>query len=376
MNWVAAAFSTLPPLAAGRAEPKRSEGPGWGAAPPSSQAGSSRRHPPPRLAPAARLGPPRRFAGGGLTVACVALLLATPALAQQKALAIGTGGTGGIYYPLGGAIANLISKAVPGTQATAEVTGGGVDNIRLLASGQTDMGMIGTDVAADAMAGTGRFKDKVPLRTLVNLYSSPIHVVTIEGTGIDKFEDLKGKRISTGAPGSATETQAFRMLEAAGLDRDRDVKRERLSVAESANALKDRKIDAFVWGGGVPTAAVTDLAATPGVRIRLIDIRHLLEPIVKKYGRIFAPSVIKAGSYPGQDKDNLGFTYWNALIATDRMPDELAYAIAKAIFERKADLVAVHKEAENIDLKQQSDENSASPYHPGALRYLKEKGAR
>ena len=314
--------------------------------------------------------------GRGLAACLLTLLLATPALAQTKTLAIGTGGTGGIYYPLGGAIANVLSKNLGGTQVTAEVTGGGVDNIRLIASGQTDMGMIGTDVAADAMAGTGRFKEKVPLRTLVNLYSSPIHVVTIEGTGINTFADLKGKRISTGAPGSATETQSFRMLEAAGLDRDRDVRRERLSVAESANAIKDRKIDAFVWGGGVPTAAVTDLAATPGVKIKLIDIRHLLEPIVAKYGKIFAPSVIKAGSYPGQDKDNLGFTYWNALIASDRMSDDLAYAITKTIFEKKAELVAVHKEAESIDLKTQTDAESASPYHPGTLRYLKEKGAR
>ncbi|TDR93745.1 TAXI family TRAP transporter solute-binding subunit [Enterovirga rhinocerotis] len=303
--------------------------------------------------------------------ACAALAGGASA---QTTLAIGTGGTGGIYYPLGGAIANLLSTKLPNTQATAEVTGGGVDNIRLIASGQTHMGMIGTDVAGDAMAARGRFKEKVPLRTLVNLYSSPIHVVTIEGTGIEAFADLKGKRISTGAPGSATETQSFRMLEAAGLDRDKDVKRERLSVAESANALKDRKIDAFVWGGGVPTAAVTDLAATPGTKIKILAIDGLLPAIVKQYGQVFGPSVIKAGSYPGQDKDAPGFAFWNGLVASDKMSDETAYAITKAIFENKPDLVAVHKEAENIDLKTQGPAFSASPYHPGAIRYLKEKG--
>ncbi len=319
----------------------------------------------------------RRRAWLGAAVA--AALLAAPIMGwaqQATTLAIGTGGTGGIYYPLGGAIANVLSKYVPALQVTAEVTGGGVDNIRLLASGQTDLGMIGTDVAADAIAGSGRFKDKVPLRTLVNLYSSPIHVVTIEGTRIERFGDLKGKRLSTGAAGSATETQAFRMLEAAGLDRDRDVKRERLSVAESTSALKDRKIDAFFWGGGVPTAAVTDLAATPGVKIRLIDTADLLPAIVARYGKIFAPSVIKAGSYPGQDKDNAGFAFWNAVITTDRMSDDMAYVITKTIFEHKAELVAVHKEAENIDLSSQTDDRSASPYHPGALRYHKEKGLR
>lgn len=313
---------------------------------------------------------------GSIGVALLTVWLATgEASAQTKTVAIATGGTGGIYYPLGGGIANLLSKHLPGTQVTAEVTGGAIDNIRLLSSGQAELALITSDVSADAIAGVERFKTKVPLRALVNLYSSPVHVVTIEGTGIEKFSDLKGKRVSTGAPGSATEVQAFRLLEAAGFDKDRDVKRERLSVAESVSALRDRKIDGFFWGGGVPTAAVTDLAATPGVKIKLIDIAELLDPIVKKYGKIFAPSVIKAGSYPGQTKDNIGFATWNALVTTETMPDEIAHAITKTIFEHKADLVAVHKEAQNIDLATQTPDHSPAPYHPGALKYLQDKGA-
>lgn len=298
------------------------------------------------------------------------------ATAQDKTIAIATGGTGGIFYPLGGGFANMLSKKLTHTQATAEVTGGSVDNIKLLETGQADLGFMTGDVAADAVKGEGKFKKPVPLRTIVAIYSSPVHVVTIGGTGIEKFSDLKGKRVSTGAPGSATETQAFRLLEAAGLDKDRDVKRERLSVAESGSALKDRKIDAFFWGGGVPTAAVTDLAATPGVTIKLIEIDYLLDPIVKKYGQIFAPSVIKAGSYPGQTADSKGFAAWNQVMATDRMSDDQAYAITKAIFENKADLVAVHKEAENINLATQTQAESPAPYHPGTLKYFKEVAAQ
>ncbi|MDB5548521.1 MAG: C4-dicarboxylate transporter substrate-binding protein [Tardiphaga sp.] len=310
-------------------------------------------------------------------VAMLGLMLGSgAALSQTKTLAIATGGTGGIFYPLGGGLANMLSKKLPDTQATAEVTGGSVDNIKLLESGQADMGFMTGDVAADAVKGEGKFKKAVPLRTIVAIYSSPVHVVTINGTGIEKFADLKGRRISSGAPGSATETQTFRLLEAAGIDKDKDVKRERLSVSESGAALKDRKIDAFFWGGGVPTAAITDLAATPGVTIRLIDIDDLLDPIVKKYGRIFAPSVIKAGSYPGQTKDSPGFSAWNQVMATDTMSDDMAYAITKAVFENKADLVAVHMEAKNIDLATQTDKESPAPYHPGALKYLKENGAR
>lgn len=310
-------------------------------------------------------------------IALAAMLFASAsAPAQTRTLAIATGGTGAIFYPLGGGLANLLSKTLPNTQATAEVTGGSVDNIKLLESGQADLGMMTADVAADAVKGEGKFKTAVPLRTIVAIYSSPVHVVTTTGTGIEKFADLKGKRISSGAPGSATETQAFRLLEAAGLDKDKDVKRERLSVAESATALKDRKIDALFWGGGVPTAAVTDLAATPGVTIKLIDIDHLLDPIVKKYGPIFAASVIKAGSYPGQTTDNKGFAAWNQVMATDKMSDDTAYAITKSVFENKAALVAVHREAANIELATQTSAQSPAPYHPGALKYLRERGMK
>src|SRR5256884_1862751 len=128
------------------------------------------------------------------------------------------------------------------------------------------------DAALDALKGEDKFKGSpVEVRTLMVLSPNRMHVVSIEGTGVEKLADLKGKRVSTGAPGSATEVMAFRVTEAAGLDKDKDMRRERLSVAESVNALKDRKIDAFFWVGGIPTAAVTDLGATPGMKIKLID---------------------------------------------------------------------------------------------------------
>src|SRR5437899_11741247 len=118
------------------------------------------------------------------------------------------------------------------------------------------------------------------------LYPNRMHVVTIEGTGIEKMSDLKGKRVSTGSPGSATEVMAFRVIEAAGLEKDRDMRRERLGAAESVNAIKDKKIDAFFWVGGLPTAAVTDLAATPGVRIKLIDHSEVVDKMNAKHGKL------------------------------------------------------------------------------------------
>ena len=306
----------------------------------------------------------------------LALTLAPLAAAQQNRISITTGGTGGVYYPLGGGMANILSKYVPGLQATAEVTGGSVDNLKLLGAGKSEVAFSMVDATWDAYNGVDKFKDgKVNARTLMVLYPNKVQVVTVEGTGINKLSDLKGKRVSTGAPGSGVEIVALRMLEALGLDAKKDIKQERLSVAESANAIKDRKVDAFFWVGGVPTAAVTDLAATPGVKMKLIDHGEVAEAMNKKYGPLYAKGVIPAGSYSGQDKPNENIDIWNILITNDKMSDAMAYSIVKTLFEKKPELVAVHKEAENIDLKNQAV-GSPIPFHPGAKKYLDEKGIK
>jgi TRAP transporter TAXI family solute receptor len=320
---------------------------------------------------------PLRTVSFAAAIALGAALITGGAFAQQKTIAIATGGTGGVYYPLGGALANVLSKTLPGYQATAEVTGGSVDNLKLIGSNQAELAFTQADAALDAIKGEDKFKGaKVPLQALMMLYANRMHVVTIEGTGIDKMTDLKGKRVSTGSPGSATEVMAFRVMEAAGLDKDRDVKRERLGAAESVNAIKDRKIDAFFWVGGLPTAAVTDLGATPGVKIKLIDHADTIEKMNAKYGPLYVKDVIPAKTYPGQDKDNYNTTVWNLLVTGNKMSDDIAYAITKIVFEKKADLVAVHPEANNIDFKYQIKADSPVPWHPGALKYFAEKGVK
>ena len=305
-----------------------------------------------------------------------ALFLGAAFAQTKKAIAIGTGGTGGVYYPLGGALANVLSKYLPGVQATAEVTGGSVDNLKLIASGQSEIAFTMADAALDAFKGEDKFKysGSVPLRTLMILYPNRMHVVTIEGTGIEKMADLKGKRVSTGAPGSATEVMAFRLIEAVGLDKDKDMRRERLSVAESVNAIKDRKIDAFFWVGGIPTAGVTDLGATPGTKLKLVDHADAVPAMNAKYGNLYVKDTIKAGSYPGQDKDNAVATVWNILVTDEKTPDDFAYNVVKLIFDKKPELVAVHREAESFVLDTQKKENSPIPFHPGAIKYFKERG--
>src|SRR5678815_1120726 len=251
------------------------------------------------------------------TLAVGAAMIAGAAFAGQALnIAIATGGTGGVYYPLGGGMANVLSKHVPGMQASARVTGGSVDNLKLIGSQQSEVALVMVDAALDALNGDDKFKgNPVDVRTLMVLYPNRMHVVSIEGKGIEKMSDLKGKRVSTGSPGSATEVMAFRVIEAAGLDKDKDMKRERLGVAESTNALKDGKIDAYFWVGGLPTAGVTDLAATPGVKIKLVDHADVVDKMNAKYGGIYSEGVIPAKMYPGQDHDNKIAVVQNILIS-------------------------------------------------------------
>ena len=315
----------------------------------------------------------KRFLRIGL--AGLALTVATAASAQN--LSIATGGTGGVYYPMGGGMASVLSKHVPGMQATAEVTGGSVDNLKLVGSGQPYIGFTMSDAAQDAFKGEDKFKaKKVPLRTIAVLYPNRMHLVTIEGRNISKLADLKGKHVSTGSPGSATEVMAFRILEAAGLDKDKDVKRERLSVAESVNAIKDNKIDAFFWVGGLPTAAVTDLANTPGTKLKMIDHADVVPAMNKKYGNIYLADTIPQTMYHGMAADNKQATVMNILVANESMDDKTAYNIAKTIFERRDELIAVHKEAENFKLENQKTAATPVPFHPGAAKYYAEKGIK
>jgi TRAP transporter TAXI family solute receptor len=307
------------------------------------------------------------------SMALAGLILSGAAVAQN--LSIATGGTGGVYYPMGGGMAAVLSQAVPGMQATAEVTGGSVDNLKLIASGKPYIGFSMADAAQDALKGEDKFKGtKVPLKTLMVLYPNRMHVVTIEGTGISKMSDLKGKRVSTGSPGSATEVMAFRVIEAAGLDKDKDMKRERLGVAESVNAMKDRKIDAFFWVGGLPTAAVTDLANTPGTTLKMVDHAEVVAKMNEKYGKLYVEDTIPKSVYKGMQTDNKQATVWNILVAHETMDEKTAYDIVKTIFEKRSDLVAVHKEAENFKLENQKVTATPVPYHPGAVKFFAEKG--
>ena len=291
-------------------------------------------------------------------------------------LSIATGGTGGVYYPLGGGMANVLSKYIPFLEATAEVTTASVDNCRLIGAGKGELALIMADTGWDAYQGKAQFKEKIPLRTVAVLYPNNMHIVTMEGKGIEKVTDLKGKRVSTGAPGSGTEVMALRVIEAYGLDPTKDMTRDKLGVSESAGALKDRKIDAFFWVGGLPTAAVTDLGATPGIKIKLIGHVEAVPKMRETYGPIYVKGVIPAKTYPGQAVDIPIAVVWNLLVCHENMKGDIAYDIVKTLFDHKPELIASHREASSLALEHQAGGGSPIPFHPGANRYYAEKGVK
>lgn len=307
----------------------------------------------------------------------VLILLPARANAQVKTrISIATGGTGGVYYPLGGGMAALISKNIPNTEATAEVTTASVDNVKLLHGNRVGLAFSLPDTAWDGFSGVIKgLPEKAHIRALMALYSNYMHIVAADGSGVKSVADLKGKRVSTGSPGSGVEVKGLRVLEAYGLTPKDFRSQERLGAGESAGALKDRKIDAFFWDGGLPTGAVLDLAATPGIKIQMIPHGDAIPKMVAKYGPLYFTSNIPKGMYKGIDEDTPVAAATNLLIANEKLDENLAYQITKLLLEHTADLVAVHKAASEMSLKN-AMVGSPIPFHPGALRYYKEKGIK
>jgi uncharacterized protein len=292
-----------------------------------------------------------------------------------KRLVIGTGGTGGVFYPYGGGLARILQERLADTEATAEVTGGSVDNMKLIQAGDADLGLSTVDSAFDAVRGEGSYAETgaVPACTLAVLYPSFLHVVALETSGINTIADMRGKRVSVGSAGSSTEDAADRLLEAAGLDPQADVQRDNLSVAESVAAMKDQRVDAFFWIGGLPTSAVTDLVATPNLPVKFIDTSEYLPQLSEQYGTVYTEFALPGGTYAGFDEDIPGIGINNILFVNAEMNEQLAYDILATIFDNLEEVKAIHPEAEKLSLEA-AVTGSSIPFHPGAIRFYQERG--
>ncbi len=299
-----------------------------------------------------------------------AISLGSAASAQD--LSIATGGTGGTYYPYGGGLAELIGKYIDGATATAEVTGASVENMALISRQDSDLAIALADTVYAAYKGTGDFEGRAveDARALASIYPNAVQIVTLADSGITGLEDLRGKRVSVGAPGSGTEVNAHQVLNANGITYD-DIDEQRLNFNETADALRDGDIDAGFWSVGPPTSSILNLAATRD--IRLVPLTEEEVTAATEVEPVFAPYTLSADLYEGMDEPVPTISIPNVLVANAAMDEELAYQITKAMFEHVDELIAVHPAANDTTVEF-SLSSTPIPLHPGAIRYYEEIG--
>jgi hypothetical protein len=299
------------------------------------------------------------------------VIIAGPAFAEEQ-LSIATGGTGGVYYPMGGGLAEVINRHIEGYSATAEVTGASVENMGLIATGDADLAIGLADTVYQAQSGTGRFEGQ-PLsmiRGIASLYANMVQIVTLADSGITSIQDLKGKRVSIGAPGSGTEVNANAILGAVGISYD-DMDEQRLNFNETADALANGDIDAGFWSVGAPTSSILNLATTNS--IVMIELSDDEIAAARAAEPLFAATSLPGGLYQGVDNAVKVLGVPNVLVASADMSDDLAYAITKAMFENIAELQAVHPAANQTTVEFTMDATPI-PLYPGAIRYYEEIG--
>ncbi|CDG51374.1 MULTISPECIES: TAXI family TRAP transporter solute-binding subunit [Halomonadaceae] len=299
------------------------------------------------------------------------LAVALPASAQQ--LSIATGGTGGVYYPIGGGFAEMINNHIEGAQATAEVTGASVENMGLIMRGDADLALALADTVYQAYTGTDDFEGRQieNTRALASVYPNAVQLVTLTESDIESIADLAGKRVSVGAPGSGTELNARALLEANGISYE-DFTPQRLNFNETADAIRDGDIDAGFWSVGPPTSSILNLAATRD--IRLIGLSDEEVANAQEEEAVFAPYQLAAGMYDGMDEAVQTIGIPNVLVVNADMDEELAYQLTQLLFENTDELIAVHPAANDTTVEF-TMESTPVPLHPGALRYFEEVGA-
>ena len=312
----------------------------------------------------------RILSATALLVLSMALFAGCGDSSSNKFINIATGGTAGTYYPIGGAMAEILNKAIPGMNASAQSTGATVANINMLKDGSVDLAIVQNDITYYAVNGTEMFKDKKVenLRGIAALYPETCQIVTLESTGIKSIADLKGKRVAVGAAGSGAEANARQILEAYGITYD-DIDEQFLSFGEAASALKDGNVDAAFVTAGFPTAAVQDITSQNKVRLLPIEADKA-DALIAKYP-FYTKTVIPAGTYAGFDEEVPGISVMAMLVATDKVDEKLGYDITKALFDNLEKLQAAHSAAKHIT-KENARNGMSIELNAGAERYYKE----
>lgn len=315
------------------------------------------------------------FAAGAVCALSAALLVGCgggggSATGDKKFLNIGTGGTAGTYYPIGGAIAEILNKEIPGMNASAQSTGASVANINMLRDGAIDLATVQNDITYYAVSGTEMFDGKKVegLQGIASLYPETCQFVTLQSSGIKSLAELKGKRVAVGAAGSGVEANARQILEAYGVTYD-DIDEQFLSFAEGASALKDGNVDVAILTAGYPTASVQDIASQNPVRLLPVD-EEIADALIKKYP-FYTKTVIPAGTYAGFDEAVPGVSVMAMLVAGPSVDVGLGYDITKAIFTHLDRLQAAHAVGKQIT-KDAAKSGMSLPMNAGAEKYFAE----
>lgn len=292
--------------------------------------------------------------------------------AKTLRVSLATGGTAGTYYPIGSGITAVITKYVDGVEATAESTGASVANSKMLRDGEIEFILCSASTALSAYKGEETFEGKPVdnMRGISSLYPEVFQFVALDGSGIEKVTDLKGKKVAVGAAGSGTERISKLLLQAHGITYD-DIDAQFLGFGEAVTALKDRLIDCAIVGSGLPTSAVVDASASLDINLLEVD-KTLMESAIEEY-KFLKFETIPEGTYNGVNKDILTVATPALFIAREDMDEEVVYNITKALFENIEELERVHAQGKNVKLETATEAMSV-PLHPGAERYYKEKG--
>ena len=314
------------------------------------------------------------FAAGAVLAAAAVLFTGCNGNADvegKKFLNIGTGGTAGTYYPIGGAIAEVLNKEIPGMSASAQSTGASVANINMLSDGEVDLATVQNDIAYYAAHGTEMFQDKKVdgLQGIASLYPETCQFVTLKSSGIKSLAELKGKRIAVGAVGSGVEANVRQILAAYGVTYS-DIDAQYLSFAEGASALKDGNVDVAVLTAGYPTASVQDIAAQNPVRLLPVEGKAA-DALIAQYP-FYTKTVIPAGTYAGFDEEVPSVAVMAMLVAGPTVNDDLGYCVTKAIFSNLDRLQAAHAVGKQI-AKDTAKTGMSLPMNTGAEKYFSGK---
>lgn len=307
----------------------------------------------------------------GFIVLLIVLMISSPATARTQFISIGTGGTGGIYYPYGGGVAEIWNKYVKGLRAVAEVTGASVENVKLADKGETVIGEVMGDVAVAGYKGLSKFEGKKnDILSMAIMYPNLLQVVTLKKYGITNIEQIKGKKISSGSPGSGTNFMAETVFKALGIPLD-SYKDSRLSFTESANALRDGTIEVGVWSVGPGTSSILDLATTHDIQI--IGFTPEQQKKILAANAEYSAVDLAGGVYRGVDQPVPTIGVWNVMICQKSLPTDLVYQLVKALYAHQDYLVKIHPSA-SYTTPENTVKYSMIPLHPGTVKYLKEKG--